>query len=133
MSSTMTAPITPVAKPRMTRRDQWAERPAVVRYRLYCDALRGYARREGFELPDAGAHLVFHIPMPPSWSKKKRAAMDGQPHKQRPDVDNLVKAVLDALRPDGDAEVWMIGAEKRWSTVGRVEIRVEAVAVADAA
>lgn len=120
----VTFPVTPVAKPRMTQRDQWAKRPAVVRYRAYCDALRGYAGREGFELPDAGAHITFVIPMPPSWSKRKRAAMDGAPHQQKPDVDNLLKGLFDALRPD-DAAIWQVaGMEKRWGTVGRVVIRI---------
>lgn len=114
----------PVAKPRMTRRDQWQTRPAVARYRAYCDDLRAAAAAQGFTLPDHGAHMVFRIPMPPSWPKRKRAEMDGQPHQQRPDVDNLTKAILDALRPDGDAAVWQLSAEKRWAQSGGVEITV---------
>lgn len=126
--------ITPVAKPRMTRRDQWQKRDVVVRYRAYCDALRAAAERQGFALPDAGARMVFHLPMPPSWSKKRRAAMDGEPHQQKPDLDNLVKAVCDALRPDGDAQIWHMGPpEKRWARVGRVEITIEPVEVRRAA
>jgi Holliday junction resolvase RusA-like endonuclease len=38
--------------------------------------------------------------MPPSWSKKKRVAMAGQPHKNKPDLDNLIKAFKDALCDD---------------------------------
>lgn len=44
-----------------------------------------------------------------SWSKKKKAAALGQPHVQKPDADNLIKAVLDGLNriafPD-DAQVF---------------------------
>ncbi|MCR4339433.1 MAG: RusA family crossover junction endodeoxyribonuclease, partial [Gemmatimonadaceae bacterium] len=39
----------------------------------------------------------FRLPMPPSWSNKKRLAMIGQPHAQKPDIDNLLKAVLEIM------------------------------------
>lgn len=77
--------ITPVGKPRMTRADKWKQRPPVMRYRMFCDE----ARLHGIRVPENGAHITFVLPMPKSWSKKKRAAMDGQPHQQKPDLDNL--------------------------------------------
>lgn len=109
--------ITPVSKPRQTRADRWRERPVVMRYRGFADELR---LKYGEELPDS-VRLVFHIPMPKSWSKKKRLTLDGQPHQQKPDIDNLVKAVLDALLVD-DSGVWSVSAEKRWSETGAIEI-----------
>lgn len=33
-------PIVPVPKPRMTQRDKWQKRPAVMRYRAFCDEVR---------------------------------------------------------------------------------------------
>ena len=33
--------ITPIGKPRMTRADKWKQRPAVMRYRAFCDAGAG--------------------------------------------------------------------------------------------
>jgi Holliday junction resolvase RusA-like endonuclease len=112
---TATYQITPLGKPRMTQRDRWKQRPAVLRYRAFCDAVRA----SGVELPEAGAHVTFVLPMPRSWSKRKRAEMDGQPHRQKPDVDNLTKALLDAVLKD-DAAVWDIRASKRWGQVGQI-------------
>ena len=60
-------PVTPYGKPRMTRRDQWAKRPAVIRYRAFCDAVRA-AWPAGVPYPAAGAHVTFWLPMPKSWS-----------------------------------------------------------------
>lgn len=112
-------PVTPVAKPRMTRADKWKKRPCVLRYRTYCDALRESWGTRPF--PAAGAHLVFHLPMPKSWSKKKRAATMGQGHQQKPDVDNLCKAVLDALHDD-DSHIYDLQMSKYWSDGGYIEV-----------
>lgn len=121
----ITLPVVPVPKPRMTQADKWKKRPAVLRYRDFCDQLRAAAEDLGFTVPEAGMGLSFRIPMPDSWSKKKRAAMEGTPHQQRPDVDNLVKAVLDALLPE-DSRVWHLsGIEKRWAAVGCIDVFVD--------
>ena len=36
--------------------------------------------------------------MPKSWSLKKKKAMNGKPHRQTADIDNLLKALIDAPR-----------------------------------
>ena len=109
--------ITPVPKPRMTQRDKWAKRPAVIRYRDFCDQVRA----AGIEVNQQGSEIAFNLPMPVSWSKKKRSEMDGQPHKQKPDLDNLIKALLDAVHKE-DCEIWSLSAEKRWSESGSIEV-----------
>lgn len=109
--------ITPLGKPRMTRKDRWAKREPVIRYRAFCDE----CRLRGVQLPEAGAHVTFVLPMPPSWSQKKRAAMNGQPHQQKPDSDNLAKSLLDALFGD-DAHVWDLRVTKRWGEHGQIII-----------
>lgn len=60
-----------------------------------------------------------YLAMPSSWAKKKRAAHAGQYHAQKPDADNVTKAVLDALT---DCEAWCDDAQvasclviKRWA------------------
>ena len=111
-------PVVPVPKPRMTQRDKWQKRPAVMRYRAFCDDLRAHK----CTLPESGSHVIFHMPMPKSWSKKKRAEMLGQPHRQKPDVDNLTKAILDAVLKD-DSGVWDMRTTKIWSDIGCIEIR----------
>lgn len=109
--------ITPVGKPRMTRRDKWKQRPPVMCYRIFCDE----ARLHGIRVPESGAHITFVLPMPPSWSKKKRAAMDGQPHQQKPDLDNLKKSLLDALFED-DSHIWDTRTSKVWGETGMIII-----------
>ncbi len=65
--------------------------------------------------------ITFWVEMPPSWSRRKRSAMDGQPHKLRPDRDNYDKALMDALF-ENDSHVWSAWTVKRWSTVPAIEI-----------
>lgn len=121
MSDTMRVEILPVAKPRMTRRDKWERRPCVLRYRTFRDKMILGLQRTGFE-PGHAMELIFHIPMPTSWSKKKRAAMIGQPHQQKPDVDNLTKSVLDSFFDD-DSLVYEIRAKKIWAELPAVVIK----------
>ncbi len=117
----MLIPITPVPKPRQTRADVWQQRPAVLRYRNFADKLRD---AYPLDLPER-VKLVFYMPMPESWSKKKRAELSMLPHDQRPDLDNLIKSVLDALSPE-DSYVYEIYAIKFWAleedTVGSLQI-----------
>ena len=43
------------------------------------------------------AYLEFHYQTPKSWSKKKREKMNGKFKNTKPDLDNLIKFVFDAL------------------------------------
>ncbi|WP_313609992.1 RusA family crossover junction endodeoxyribonuclease [Atlantibacter hermannii] len=110
--------IIPVGKPRMTRADKWKKRPEVLRYRAFCD----HVRLLGVELPEAGAHVTFILPMPLSWSKKKRLQHDGQPHQAKPDCDNMLKALMDAIYAD-DAHVWDCRVTKVWGETGQIIIK----------
>ena len=52
-----------------------------------------------------------------SWSAKKRAAHMGQPHTQKPDLDNVQKAILDGLNRIAfadDSQVASITCRKLW-------------------
>jgi Holliday junction resolvase RusA-like endonuclease len=100
------------SKPRMTQRDRWAKRPCVVKYRKFCDELRAAIDVVGLDI--AGLDLIFHIQMSKSWSKKKKVFMNGQPHRQVPDSDNLMKAFKDALLKD-DSGVYDERARKFWT------------------
>lgn len=60
-----------------------------------------------------------------SWSKKRRAAAIGQPHTQKPDGDNVLKAIKDGLNRIAwadDAQVADSRVVKRWGE--RAETRV---------
>jgi len=59
--------------------------------------------------------------MPNSWSKKKMASLFGEPHKQRPDLDNLIKSVNDALLKE-DSVVYHFEACKYWALEDKIII-----------
>jgi len=76
-------------------------------------------------------HLSVYLQfeMPKSWSDKKRNQLKGVKHTGKPDLDNVLKAVCDALT---DCKVWQddrqvaaIYMSKRWAESGRTGIRVE--------
>ena len=119
-SSYMEAQIIPLGKPRMTQRDRWKKRPVVERYHEYADRLREEADKQNFLLGEK-VEINFFIPVPKSWSKKKKSANLGRPHKQRPDLDNLIKAVQDILMKE-DSAIWKITAVKRWGVYGAIRI-----------
>lgn len=74
-------------------------------------------------LPDS-LGLIFQMPVPPSWSKRKKASHIGTPHRQKPDIDNLIKAFLDTIygshnpQSNGDQHHWDIRGVKVWVEEG---------------
>mgnify|MGYP003645133479 FL=1 len=114
-------PITPVPKPRMTISDRWKKRPIVIKYRKYCDALRAETEKQKYQITNP-LSVVFVIPMPKSWSKKKKNFMDSKPHTSRPDLDNLIKAFQDALAEE-DSHIHTYGKmHKMWGYEGKIII-----------
>ncbi len=110
-------PINPVAAPRMTRSDTWKHRPVVDAYFSFRDEVK--LRQVSLPIP---SKVIFWMPMWPSWSAKKKLEMDTTPHLQTPDIDNLLKALLEAVFRDCDARVWSVWSEKRWSSVPGIEV-----------
>jgi Holliday junction resolvase RusA-like endonuclease len=97
----------------MTRADTWKKRPCVVKYWAYKDELRRLIKKNNIEI-DKEIYVEFYIPMPKSWSKKKKDLLNNKPHEKRPDIDNLVKGVMDALFKE-DSHVHTVYAKKIWS------------------
>jgi len=107
----------------MTQRDKWQKRPCVMQYRAFADQVREKLALYRFTLPAEGLSVRFDLPMPASWSKRRRNEMRGKPHQQKPDWDNLAKALFDAAMPDDDSGVWQIaGIEKRWADEGSITL-----------
>ena len=73
-----------------------------------------------FELGDV-AEAIFFIPMPDTWSEKKKTAMLGTIHQQKPDTDNLCKAIKDIFKKD-DSGVWWDNCRKYWGYTGGILI-----------
>ena len=112
-NGTITFHTLPVPKPRMTRADRWKKRPCVLRYYAFRDYIHKILTESGFRPGDA-FRMDFYIPMPKSWSKKKKEEMKGNPHQQKPDIDNYEKGLLDALFTD-DSKVWKVHKTKTWA------------------
>ena len=67
---------------------------------------------------------AFHR-IPTSWSKAKKAQANWKD--THPDLDNVLKAVLDATNGvvfDDDRQVVKIRCEQRWGETGRIELTV---------
>ena len=113
-------------------------RPRVTRYgtynpkatQLYEKAVRdAWKAQSGKSFPGGVPLAVYvgvHFEIPRSLSKKQRLALEGQPHtKQRGDLDNVVKSVLDALNgaafPD-DAAVCTVFAYKDFRAVPSTKV-----------
>lgn len=114
-------PIDPMGKPRMTQQDRWKKRPATDRYWEMKSRIKQIAEGAKFVLPESNMHMIFYIPMADSWSKKRKEEMDGKPHQQKPDGDNILKGIQDALCKD-DSYVWDVRITKRWAYKGRIDI-----------
>lgn len=124
--STFAANVSPLGKPRMTAADKWKRRPCVMRYREYCDAMRASMR--GHAAMPAGAdvmelRVVAHVAMPATWSQRKKKMMNGNHHRTKPDADNILKGVADALFAD-DAGIVAMSIEKFWAFEGSVIVSV---------
>lgn len=117
-----TIKIVPMGKPRMTRADKWKKRPCVMRYREFADELR----KQAGEMPGGvyDVSWVAYLPMPKSWSNKKREAMRGTMHQQKPDRDNIDKAILDSLFKD-DSGIATGSICKMWDDGGGARINLE--------
>jgi Holliday junction resolvase RusA-like endonuclease len=121
--------ITPCPAPRMTRRDKIftnpnhpnpkkRQRECVRKYFSFKNEVIWTAKSKKYVLQDE-LNILFFIPMPETWSQKKKDEMNLKPHKQKPDCDNLTKAWLDSFGED-DSFVWNIHAIKRWGFKGQI-------------
>lgn len=110
-------PVEPVAAPRQTRGDAWNPSDAVQRYRAYRDELQILHA----VCPTEFHHAVFLIKMPISWAQSKVDAQRLQPHRSKPDRDNLEKAFLDSIFAD-DSAIWNGQTTKLWWDFGAIVI-----------
>jgi len=92
-----------LAAPRLTY--QGRETEIAKRYYAYREHLQWEAKVQKFT-PGNALSMYFYVRMPLSWSKKKKMGMVMLPCQSVPDLDNYVKAILDALFGD-DRKVWL--------------------------
>lgn len=102
------------ARPRVTRGGQHTYMPP--KYEESRDTLRALWAAAGGSLDHDGPlklFVLFRFKIARSWPKYKKKALVGRFHTQKPDLDNLVGAVMDALVED-DTKVVVIDATKVW-------------------
>lgn len=119
MNKIATILVRPMGAVRQNRSDSWKQRPAVLRYRDYRDELRRQAK--DLTIPAGGLILVFSFKPPKSVSKKLYNQMIDSPHVVKPDIDNLVKAFLDALLIN-DQHIWDVRAIKIWGEIDKIDV-----------
>jgi len=107
----------------MVRSDKWKKRSITESYWAFKKELKLKANIEGLRtLPGDIDVIQFIVPMPESWSEKKKKEFDGMPHCQRPDLDNFLKGLQDCLCSE-DSHIWMIRRlSKIWGRKGQLII-----------
>lgn len=98
------------------------------KYNAYKEKLIDEALDRQFAIPEDGFDITFCIPVPAGrhWKLSKKAEMDHRPHQFKPDIDNLLKAFMDALKKK-DQRIWQInGMRKVWinQTYGYIDIDI---------
>ena len=75
------------------------------------------------------AFIYVTFPVPPSYSKKRTKAClsDTEKHTKRPDLDNVIKAVIDGMDKivfNNDSQITSIHSTKVYGQVAKVEVMV---------
>jgi len=127
--------IKPMAKQsfRTTRTGQKYLDASVIKYRK---AIRNMAilqmRKQKAEKIEGAVNMniVYSFRRPKSLNKKERNEIDSGktvPKTTKPDIDNLTKAILDALNGivwKDDAQVTQINIQKIWSAKDQIEVEI---------
>lgn len=72
-------------------------------------------------------NIEIHCAMPKSWSNKAKSLAVGTHHTNKPDIDNILKALLDALNGiaySDDKQVCHIFVSKRWAYENKINVEI---------
>lgn len=131
-------PITPLSKPRMTKRDKWLSNPnykakkqsdinrqqMLFSYWNYKDSLVLLAQEHDYRISNVLENITFVLPMPQSYSNKKKKELEGKSHDKKPDLDNLIKAFQDCLC-ESDSHIYKYNnVQKIWGSKGKIIIEI---------
>lgn len=119
------------ARPRVTRTGHAYTPAATVAWENTIRLQAIHAMR-GIDMLDGNliVRMTFFFQPPKSYAKKRRELLiaEGRPMPHKPDIDNLVKAVLDAcngIAYKDDAAVVEIDARKRYGEEDGVQVTIE--------
>lgn len=117
----------PAPRPRVTKNGTYNAKE----YTKYKEAIRlAYvSKNKGYPIESAMfMRIDFFFEIPKSWSKKKKEAAKW--HTSRPDTDNLVKGVKDALNGvayKDDSQVCYVVARKQYAHTSGIKIEIESI------
>jgi Holliday junction resolvase RusA-like endonuclease len=117
---------TPIGKPRMTQSDKWRRppRPEVARWFDFKTGFWSAAIEAGYR-PQIDVILsveaTARIKFPKSYSRPLKNRLREQNHDEKPDVDNIQKAIADALT-ENDAKIYRSNVIKLWADAESLEV-----------
>ena len=128
----------PVGKgrPRVTSKGSFAHAYTPSRTKNYEKLIQNtYLNKYTYEDTLQGpikAELIAYFPIPESISKKKKELLlkNYEKHTKKPDIDNVIKSVFDALNNLAfvdDSNIIQVEAKKRYSDNPRVELHLKEV------
>jgi Holliday junction resolvase RusA-like endonuclease len=88
-----------IAKTLKSKPNYVRTRRYILKYFDYKDTLKAMAKEQCFIMPQDAFFMWYFMPMPKSWTKKKKAEMAFKMHKNKKDCDNIGKGIFDALAP----------------------------------
>jgi Holliday junction resolvase RusA-like endonuclease len=83
------------------------------RYNDYKESISALMKKQNFIIPEQNVHMIFYMPVPKTWKEYKKKEMHMKLHQQKPDIDNLVKAIFDSVFTE-DKYIADFRATKRW-------------------
>lgn len=126
--------IEPMGAVRMTRKGKWVSE-AAQRYLTYKDKIGWDIRTQMCELETTKklvvVNVIFYMPIPNSWTKKQKTEAPGEYHTSKPDIDNLVKGLFDAVNGilwADDKQVVRVNATKVYGEKPGFLMEVEEIA-----
>lgn len=98
----------------------------IERYNNYKVSVCALAKEQQFTMPAQGCRIYFYLPLPQSWSQKKKTQYHFSIHQRQPDIDNLTKALMDGLMVE-DKHIAHLQVAKFWVDfpTGWIEIYID--------
>lgn len=126
-------PVKPMGAVRMTTRGKWVSESA-KRYLSYKNQIQWEVKKQlrtnEIITGPIEVDMIFYMPIPQSWSKKKKREAAGTFHTKKPDADNLVKGVFDSLNKlvwKDDNQVCKISAKKIYAEEPGISLDIKEI------
>jgi Holliday junction resolvase RusA-like endonuclease len=121
--------IEPMGAVRMTRRGKFVNKYAMnyLNYKKAIGLIVSSQHKGDLITGAVGVSVKFIMPLPQSWTKKKRLEMEGKPHTSKPDIDNLLKGCFDSINGivfKDDNQVSWVKTSKVYGIEAGIEMEV---------